>query len=369
MSAHKHSAGGLIGWEARRLRAAIAGAGLMGRWHAHASRRHGARVIGIADIDIRRAKTLARQHPGAEAVACVEPLLREGQIDVVHICTPLPSHAPLIRSAIQSGVHALVEKPFAASAAETSELLEAAARARLVVCPVHQLAFQRGIGRLAARLSTLGPIVHTGFTIFTAGGAGRAARGLDELVADILPHPLAVLRRLWPTAEWTPGHWRVTRAGPGELMVSGMHAGGLLSLLISVSARPTCFDLVVHGANGTAEADLFHGFAVFHPGAVSRLRKLVRPFASVGRRFGAASYNIASRALSNEYAYPGLGDLVGRFYEAALGGGNSPLSAEDTMAVARARDTLVRALHHPMQASETSTASIVREREPQAYDR
>ena len=86
--------------------------------------------------------------------------------------------------------------------------------------------------------------------------------------------------------------------------------------------------------------DFFHGFAIRYDGNVSRLRKIVRPFSTSLKLFCAASINLIERGLRAETAYPGLRQLTQKFYTAVRRAGSSPISPEDTMAVAVARDAI-----------------------------
>jgi len=259
----------------------------------------------------------------------------------VHICSPASTHGALAAQVLEAGIHALVEKPLAKSADETRRLFGIAQRNSVILCPVHQIAFQAGIEDAAQALAGLGDPCTIDFRICSAGGVGRSESDLDDIVGDILPHPFSVLRRLWPHAIWEPHRWFVSRPRSGELLVGGEHAGALFSLLVSMRARPTCFEMTVHGERGTIALDFFHGFAIRYHGNVSRLRKLMRPFGTSLKLFGAASMNLIDRGLRGEAAYPGLRQLTRAFYAAVRGVGPPPISAEDAVAVAAARDAIL----------------------------
>jgi predicted dehydrogenase len=316
----------------------------MGYWHGRAARHSGADLVGIVDKNSQRANALARTLRVGSVATDASDLLERHRVDAVHICTPLATHLALSSWAIEAGVHALVEKPLVVSARETSSLLDLAQKRAVVLCPVHQLAFQDGVAFAERVLPRLGDISAIDIRICSAGGVGRPKRELDKIVGDILPHPLSILRKLWPRATWQPELWFVTRAGgEGELGVSGLHAGALLSMLVSMRARPTCFKMTVLGSAGAVELDFFHGFALRHDGRVSRLRKMTQPFRTTSKLFGVASVNLLGRALRHETAYPGLRSLTRAFYGAVLSHSASPVSGEDTIAVAVARDVILAA--------------------------
>jgi predicted dehydrogenase len=325
---------------ARPLRVAIIGAGLMGYWHGKTARHLGSQVVAIVDPDANRATEVARACGATATRTDATELLLRGDLDAVHICSPARTHGALAAQSLEAGINVLVEKPLAQSGDETRQLIGIAQRKNVILCPVHQVAFQAATEDAAKALAGLGNPCAIDFRILSDGGTGHSESELDDIVCDILPHPFSVLRRLWPQAAWEPHRWFVSRPRPGELLVGGEYAGALLSLLVSLHARPTCFEMLVHGSRHTIVLDFFHGFAVRYNGNVSRLRKIVRPFSTSLKLFCAASMNLIGRGLRAEAAYPGLRQLTQRFYTAVRGVGPSPISAEDAVAVAVARDAV-----------------------------
>jgi predicted dehydrogenase len=328
------------------LRTAIVGAGLMGRWHGHAVARAGGRVAAVVDSDERAAVALARRHRGASAGTRLDEALRA--VDVVHVCTPAGTHPDVAEQAIAAGCHVLVEKPLADDAAETSRLLALADASGVLLCPVHQFVFQRGVQAAVRKRGALAPILHVQITICSAGAATLDPAARDRVAWEVLPHALSLLVRLDP-GEWTD--WRVLKPGTGELRVMGVAArrgqrelGTSAGIIVSMAGRPPRNELLVIGAGGAVEVDLFHGFSVFEPPQVSRWRKASRPFVRAARGLLGAGGNLARRAIEREMAYPGLTELVHRFQAAAAGLGPPPVSAAETLAVARQLDAIREAL-------------------------
>ncbi len=324
----------------RPLHAVIVGAGLMGRWHADAAARAGARVSAVVDSDPARAAALARRHPGAMPFPDLESAARQGPASVTHICTPLETHASLAARAITLGLHVVVEKPLAPDAPATRELLGAAERAGVLLVPTHQFLFQPGVLRLLGSLERLGTVRHLDAVACSAGAEGQGDAARDRIAGEILPHPLALFARLAasPLAE---AKWQVQHPAPGEFRASTTLGAATASILVSMGGRPTANTLRITGERSTAHLDLFHGFVVFEDGAVSRARKVVHPFALSARTLWAAGSNLTGRALRGENAYPGLRELVRRFYAAASSRGAAPISAPETLGVAVARDAIV----------------------------
>jgi predicted dehydrogenase len=323
------------------LRVAIIGAGLMGDWHGRIARRLGADIRGVIDCNAERAQALARTLGAASTAKDASAFFQANDVNAVHICAPLATHQLLARESIQRGLHVLVEKPLTQTAKETDELYELALKNQVVLCPVHQATFQAGVERAARRLPGVGDVLAIDARIYSAGGEGRPEKALDEIVGEILPHPLSILRKLWPKARLEPECWSVNRSRLGEWLISGKHAGALFSMTISMHARPTCFEMSISGDRGSLQLDFFHGFSIRQDGRTSRSRKIARPFARSVKVLAAASTNLVGRAFRGESAYPGLMPLIKAFYDAARGEGPPPISAEDAIAVATARDAVL----------------------------
>jgi hypothetical protein len=165
----------------------------------------------------------------------------------------------------------------------------------------------------------------------------------DSILVEVFPHPLSIVRDLL-AAPPTEIDWRIESPGPGEFRAQGRAGASTVSVLVSLSARPTESSLVLRGEGGTAHVDFFHGFAFAESGRVSRGRKIARPFDQALRRAGAAGGNLTRRALRREPAYPGLRTLVREFYDAVRAGKEVPIAPVATIDVAAARDRWIEAL-------------------------
>lgn len=321
---------------------AIVGAGLMGRWHAAAAARCGARLLAVCDADVERRDRLASRWR-ARACASLEDLLQLRPA-VAHLCTPADSHAALAGALLDAGSDVVCEKPLASDAAAIEALYR---RARLLgrrLCPVHQFTAQRGVDRLIDRSSELGAPRQIAFTFRSAGGRGLTAAGADRLLLEILPHPLSVLAKLQPRHRLAEVDWNLRSPAPGEVMLIGQHGDVPVSIAISLSARPTEASATVACERGSVRLDFFHGFSATQSGRPSRLDKAWRPFASSIGQLAAASVNAGRRALAWEPAYPGLRALFARFYASIESGGAAPFSDDEVIDVYRARDAIGAAL-------------------------
>jgi predicted dehydrogenase len=327
-------------------RAAIIGAGLMGRWHADAVRKVGGRVTVIIDPNDAAREALGRRHPEARLAAELDPSLLARHATAAHVCTPLSTHAEIVTTIIDAGLHALVEKPFARNTDETARLLRLAEERGVIACPVHQLVFQEGVRQITEWLPSLGRIHRVEFSTCSAGAARTDPASLDHLIAEILPHPLALVWALLGTPLGS-STWQIAHPVAGELRAITSVADTIVSLAISAHTRPTENVLRVLGSAGSATADLFHGFAVRHDGVVSRRTKMAQPFVVAGKSFGYASVNLVRRALRREFAYPGLRELVRRFYSATRGERPTPLSPASIADVACARDRILASVRPP----------------------
>ena len=324
------------------IRALIVGAGLMGRWHAHALSRAGGRVAAVADLQPGAARALAARYQ-AESFETAAEMLSGVKADVLHICTPLDTHVLLAERGLEAGLHILIEKPLAPDGAATAQLLdEAQSRGRLLM-PVHQFVFQDGMRTALAQAALIAPLIHLAATAYTAGGDVLNGPGRDQLAADILPHALSLCQE-FVSCGVDSLQWSVLHPASGELEAIGHAAGTSLSIRISTSARPTRNEFTVSGARGTVHVDLFHGFAVVQKGGVSRLQKAIQPFTFATQTFAAAGTNLVSRTVRSEPAYPGLRQLILKFYQAIRSGAPAPIAPATTLAIARARDGLLAGL-------------------------
>ena len=74
-----------------------------------------AQVTWICDLDPKHLEKVGRRYPAVARTMDFGEVLADDTVDAIAVATPVTSHFPLAKSALEAGKHVFVEKPLAAS--------------------------------------------------------------------------------------------------------------------------------------------------------------------------------------------------------------------------------------------------------------
>src|SRR5688572_22884472 len=93
--------------------------------------------LTLASVVERRNALSKERYPWVEVVPDVRSLYEDDTIDLIVVTTPSTDHVDFTRDALLAGKHAVVEKPFTATAAEADELIALAKQQGKVLSVFH----------------------------------------------------------------------------------------------------------------------------------------------------------------------------------------------------------------------------------------
>jgi len=307
----------------------------MARLHVQALRRVRTRhvVAAVCDTSEASARGLA-ELAGAVPYGSLAELLRDGNADVVHVCTPAGMHFAPARQALLAGAHVYVEKPFVEIESEARELLALARERDRLVCAGHQQLRDPAYLALLRRIPALGAVarVDSHFAFRPVGLIPQRA-GPSSVAAqllDILPHPLYTLLAMLEhvTPDGATVEIVTLAAGPADLHAI-LRAGDVYGRLsVSLRDRPVASTLTVAGGGGALTADFIRTSVVgaANPGT-GPLEKAANPLVEGWQTAIRGAAGVVRHVIRGG-DYPGLAELIGDFYAGVAGGGPSPLSPD-----------------------------------------
>ena len=135
-----------------------------------------------------------RSYPAIQVTADPYEILKSPNIDAVAVITPVWTHYELAKAALEHGKHVFVEKPFASSSAQASELIELAARKNLTIMVDHTFLFTGAVRKIRELndSGTLGDLYYY--------DSLRVNLGLFQhdvsVIWDLAPHDLSIMDHL-----------------------------------------------------------------------------------------------------------------------------------------------------------------------------
>ncbi len=163
-----------------------------------------AQVTWICDLDSDHLEKIGRRYPAVGRTMDIDDVLADECVDAVAIATPVSTHYPLAKRALEAGKSVFVEKPLAASTEEALALAELAEERGLLLMSGHTFVYSPPVRAIRELIDSgeLGDI----YFISTS----RVNLGLhqpDVSVAwDLGPHDFSILRYwLQETPEYVAG--------------------------------------------------------------------------------------------------------------------------------------------------------------------
>jgi predicted dehydrogenase/nucleoside-diphosphate-sugar epimerase len=342
------------------LRIGIAGAGKMAQAHARAIlRTPGAALVGYADPTPAAREAMRAIAPPAAGFASLDELLRDGALDVVHVCTPPANHRAVATDVLRAGCSVYVEKPFAETVADTEAILSLAQERGLKVCAGHQLLFEPPSRVLKGLRPSLGRLAHVesyfSFRTIRRSPGGRVPLSPDLQLLDILPHPVYLLLSVLGAESDGPVSIESLEVGNTGTVHALVRRGNVTGVLVvTLEGRPVESYLRLIGTNGSVFADFVRSTVQRQIGpGTSGIDKLLAPYRQARQLAAGTTAALGKRFLKRQRSYPGLVELFTAFYDSVRNDAPSPVSPDSILETVRICEEVARAIDAREKVADT----------------
>jgi predicted dehydrogenase len=160
-------------------------------------------VIALSRRTREKAEESARRHNIPLAFDSAEAVCQSPQVDAVFVASPNACHLPDVLLAIKHGKPVLCEKPMAINAGQCRQMVEAAAKANLLLGVAQVFRFEESMAWFRDRLASgqIGKLVFARSEFSFQGGSGHPRTWINNLavsgggpIADVGVHCVDALR-------------------------------------------------------------------------------------------------------------------------------------------------------------------------------
>ena len=158
---------------------------------------HGLDSTTVTMVCDKNPAALARArklYPEIKTVTDPAEILRSPEIDAVAVITPVWTHFDLAKAALENGKHVFVEKPFTSNTDQAEQLIELAARKKLLIMVDHTFLFTGAVKKIRELIDSgvLGDLYYY--------DSLRVNLGLFQhdvsVIWDLAPHDLSIMDHL-----------------------------------------------------------------------------------------------------------------------------------------------------------------------------
>ena len=150
-----------------------------------------AAMVACSDLSADRLGKMAKRYPGITTTQNYEDLLRDPSIDAVVIATPVSTHYPIARQALEHGKHVMIEKPIAGTSEQALDLIERAERSKRSLMVDHTFIYTSAVRKIRELIDNgeLGDILYFDSVRVNLGLFQRDI----NVIWDLAPHDLSIM--------------------------------------------------------------------------------------------------------------------------------------------------------------------------------
>ena len=181
--------------DVRKIKVGVVGVGSLGQWHARVySELPGAELVGVYDINTRRAQDIAARYKTRVFTDFNE---LAAQVEAASIVVPADKHHEVAMQMIAKGVNLLVEKPIAVTTAEAEEMVTTAREKKLILQVGHLERFNPVMKFLESVLARPRFIEAHRLSPYPTPLFGGKPRGTEvSVILDLMIHDLEIILHL-----------------------------------------------------------------------------------------------------------------------------------------------------------------------------
>lgn len=197
------------------VRAAIIGCGYWGpnlirNFHDHPN----ADVRYVCDSNPAPLEGISRRYPTVRTINDYQEVLADAEVDAVVVATPVDTHFPIAKAALEAGKHVMVEKPLTDSSATAEELIELADKNGRILMVDHTFLFTSAVKKMK-EIVEAGELGNLYYIDSVRVNLGLFQHDIN-VVWDLGPHDISIVNYL------------VGRMPEGVSAVGASHVGGAL---------------------------------------------------------------------------------------------------------------------------------------------
>ncbi len=313
-------------------------------------------VNAVCDIDLDTAKKVAKKFNVPKIYSDYSTMLKSEKFDVIHVCTSIYQHAPMVIDALNAGCHVLVEKPMASTIEEADKELVVAEATGKKICVIHQLLYHPVILRLSKIINRgdLGDITHIEIkqgcppwdypTVADPNHWWHKLNG--GIYGDTLPHPLYLARHFLGEIEPITiygnklGKYAHLPVDDLEVVLKGRKGIGFI---FSSSNIPSLWEIDVFGTKKIAHGDLNNSYLIVYNCKTNNGRGIMTSYIkgniSRSMQILLSSINTGIKMLSHEHR--GHFVQIHLFYEKLNKGEPLPVTGEDDREIIRLQELII----------------------------
>lgn len=150
-----------------------------------------AEVITVCDFDSRALVRAKRRYPTVEVTQSYAEVLKNSRVDAVVLATPVSTHHPFAKQALQAGKHVLVEKPLAQSTTQVLDLIELAERKSKTVMVDHTFLYTGAVRRMKSLVESgeIGQLLYFDSVRISLG----LVQSDINVLWDLAPHDFSIM--------------------------------------------------------------------------------------------------------------------------------------------------------------------------------
>src|SRR5438270_219201 len=175
-----------------RLRVAVVGCGYWGQnLLRNFCELEEAEVIMACDFDSSALVRAQRRYPTIEITQSYKDVLIDPRVEAVVIATPVSSHYPFAKQALEAGKHVLVEKPLAQTTAQVLDLIDLAERVGKSLMVDHTFLYTGAVRRMKAMVESgeMGKLLYFDSVRISLG----LVQSDINVLWDLGPHDLSIM--------------------------------------------------------------------------------------------------------------------------------------------------------------------------------